>query len=169
MKLKIIATLSISTLMACNPVAEIQTPPVEVTKTASFQSAGIVGFSDTTVRARTVQEGKSGTEMRNIPCELKSAGYFAKFTTPSIVNLPSYGEASPSIFVSCEYNGKVATRTAKVHNFSQQQRTNKAESAAAGAGLFGILLVSAIDAATNKARPNDIYKYDIGCIEFPAE
>ena len=169
MKLKIIATLSISTLMSCNLVAEIQTPPVEVTKTASFQSAGIVGFSDTTVRARTVQEGRSGTEMRNIPCELKSAGYFAKFTTPSIVNLPSYGEASPSIFVSCKYNGKVATKTVKVHNFSQQQRTNKAQSSAAGGGLLGVILISAIDAATNKARPGDIYKYNVGWIEFPSK
>ena len=88
-------------------------------------------------------------------------------TTPAIVNLPSYGDGSPAIAVSCTYNGKTVSKTVSAYNYSQAQRANSATSAgAAGGGILGAVIVGAVTAATNKPRPGDIYKYDVRYVEF---
>ncbi|MDE4173335.1 hypothetical protein PXK01_04155 [Phaeobacter sp. PT47_59] len=90
---------------------------------------------------------------------IASSPYFkAAFTAPAQLNLPSYGEETPPMTVTCSSERDEVAKTVSVVNLTQQA----VQAAAAGHMLFGFgLLGAAITAGHASARDKskDVWGY----------
>ncbi|SLN14600.1 hypothetical protein ROA7450_00290 [Roseovarius albus] len=81
----------------------------------------------------------------NSSCKIQASGYSADFTTPAVVNMPSFGKYTQNAKLSCTYNDREYSKTLKPHNPSKSSR----KGAAVAVGLLvcsacgGIMLAEA--------------------------
>ncbi|MEO1137981.1 MAG: hypothetical protein AAFW87_00860 [Pseudomonadota bacterium] len=59
-------------------------------------------------------------------CTIKAKGYSAKFTSPAVVNMPSFGKETTSAKLNCNYAGTTISETLQPKNLSQGSRTGNA-------------------------------------------
>ena len=106
------------------------------------------------VRAYHQVDGKGQVELAGVPCHLSTAHFEAKLTTPAKVRVPLYRGKSSDLAVSCKKPGYISRLvTVRALDITRSQRLNSG----ANAGLVGLLVVAAIDAASDNTK-ND-WKY----------
>ncbi len=91
-------------------------------------------------------------------CVASSPYFQAAFTAPAKLNLPSYGETTPPMTITCTSERDQVAKTVTVVNLTQQAT----QAAAAGHMLFGFgLLGAAITAGQASARDKsqDVWGY----------
>jgi len=112
---------------------------------------GIVGF-----RATSFRVSKDGNSSIPAACEIEGVGFNAKFTTPALVNLPSYGKDTKPIQLACMVDEKPYSRTLKPKNISAENR--KANAIGAGV-LVGGVLGGALAGSVTGEKEDDAYSY----------
>ena len=157
---KIISGLIAATILAgCSEQAPITTPPVDVTREAGFQTAGIQDFQPITIRATGKVGGKSAsTEISGANCELSGSGYSAKFITPAVVRVPNYGRTGRAVTVFCRSQNLSGLETANVFNRDLSARRASVANSGNGNGILGALIAGGI-AASMKEREGDRFGY----------
>ncbi|MEO1677191.1 MAG: hypothetical protein AAFU80_03435 [Pseudomonadota bacterium] len=99
-------------LVACSP--QISTAPIDLARFGSAQN-----LTPTSVApARVLSYFDSGaalfqlSDATGIQCVARSDLYEVPFTTPAILNIPTFEEASSDTVVTCRYRDQTETRTA---------------------------------------------------------
>lgn len=106
---------------------------------------------------------RSGSAVDSVraDCKLQSSAFTATLSVPGTIELPSFGEQTPPMKISCVEQGRTNPRTyqrtIKSVNRSQQQRTGNAVVSTVAFGLVGALAASSANAVTDKTR--DVYGY----------
>ncbi|WP_102108593.1 hypothetical protein [Oceaniglobus roseus] len=165
------ALLATLTLLAACEVADVTTPPVNITPKVPGDAVGLDVYArprargnpvprfrgQETVTVRTRGTGAQGgsTEITGLACQLDSGIYTARFQTPANVIVPNYGPNSPALFIRCTHpDGRSGSSTVTVYNATAEQRSQNA----AGGGLLGAVIVGAINAARTDPE-RDEFKY----------
>ncbi|WP_049641258.1 hypothetical protein [Candidatus Rhodobacter oscarellae] len=151
--LTLIAALSFTA--ACSTKSEkILAPESEATNITlrSGQSRdAILGFRATEVVVTSNKE-----ELEAVPCRIDGTEFFAEFTAPATVNLPSYGPDSKSIRLSCEVEGQKAEKVIAAENLSAAARQGNS---VATAVLLSPIVGVAMAASAGKHKDGDAYGY----------
>lgn len=119
-----------------------------VSKTAQ---EGIVGF-----RATSIRVSRDGNSSIPASCDLAGDGFEAKFTTPAVVNLPSFGKQTKPVKLECLVGDETHSYTAEAKNISAENR--KANAVGAGV-LVGGVLGGALAAGVSGEKEEDAYSY----------
>ena len=158
MDLKVICgVLSSLTLAACTSAMDVPPEPFEYTPTTRLTPK-----SETVLLFRTnTKETGTKKEIGSIPCSLAGKGFKSRFTTPALVKTPEFGPDTKPVSVTCTY--KKEKRSVKIapYNRTLAELQQNKRNAAAGNGLIGLLVASAVVGYRKGARDpsKDVYGY----------
>ena len=144
-------------LAGCETPEPIQ--PTQVARTSGFVKQGLGEMEPTSVRA--VRKG--GKEIKGVGCQLLGRGYSARFTTPAVVLIPEYGQASPLPTVTCNLDDQSASVQAKLQNRTEVDNTGALLDAG---GLLGLMIGGAVSGARND-KVDDNYAFWPIIVKFP--
>lgn len=139
---------------------------LDVTFTDKKLAESVIGFRAARVTT-VIGEGSSGgagsstiggEESVQANCKVQSDGYSAKFQTPAIVNMPSFGTSTKPAKLTCEYDGKSYSQTYEPSNLSADSRTGNA--LAVGIILCPICGVG-MAAANSSPKSGDAYGFSV--------
>lgn len=134
-------------LAACSSTLPVQQAPVNIIFKQLEEAPQPRGNSSVEVRARAKVDKKT-KEVAGARCMLDTP-YFStnEFSTPAIVNVPTYGHSSSELVFTCSYNG--VTRIARSVAYSAQNaRTRQSFSST---GLVGAIVGEAIIAGRDQS------------------
>lgn len=162
MKFKVFSALCLAGLVSACTDTEITQAPVDVTFASKSASQGLAGYHSTKMRAflkEDTAKKRKKAELTGVPCIVKGSGYSAKFVTPAIVNLPTYGGSTRAVNIVCDYNGQKVSGNVIPKNLTSEQMM----ASSGQGGLLGVLLVASIDAARDKSADKWGYiDYSVG-------
>ncbi len=93
-------------------------------------------------------------EITGAQCEIKSAEFSAKLTTPAKVQVPIYGYKTGEIAVICKADGyKDGVETVRSMNKTKNDRLT----AGSNAGLVGLVFMAAVNAASDEKKHVFLY------------
>lgn len=148
--------------------------PVEVTQVTrsnSFVTSGLVEMEPTSITTFRITNNESAQtksttqrkEVKGVACQLNGRGYSARFTTPAVVLVPEYGQASPLPTVTCKLDGQTVSVKSKLQNRTEVETTGALLDAG---GLLGLAMGGAFS-AVRKDKDDDNYAYWPIIVEFP--
>ena len=162
MRWRLAALVATGTLALAGCEAPEPIEPTQVVRNNGFASQGLVEMEPTSVRA--VRKSTSGnTEIKGVGCQLLGRGYSARFTTPAVVWIPEYGQASPLPTVTCDLEDQTASEQAKLQNRTEIDTTGALLDAG---GLLGLAIGGAFS-GTRQDRADDNYAFWPIIVEFP--
>jgi hypothetical protein len=113
---------------------------------------GLPDFAgDQLVEVRSYAKSSDGGEAEIVgaSCTLSAADFNADFQTPARVRVPLYREQSSALAVSCEKSG---FKKASVSLTAFDDTRNNRFASGATSGLIGLVVVSAIDVASDNTK-----------------
>ncbi|MEM7749225.1 MAG: hypothetical protein AAF346_13325 [Pseudomonadota bacterium] len=101
------------------------------------------------VRTYTYKQDEGRVEIGNASCEISTAHYSAKMTTPARVRVPLYRGSSSILGVVCEKEGyrKKHASVAPIDIVRRQRFAHSTQG-----GLIGVAVVAVIDAASDNTK-----------------
>ncbi len=155
-KLIMLSTMTIG-LAACAPSLPVPEESINVTRVSGFQTAGILANQEIVVH--TYLKGDGTREEVAAQCDLVGRGYTTEFSTPVTVVIPSYGQASPAINITCTLGEDTSSTTLSAYNISRAERDEALRRTGSSQGLIGVVMAQAVTAATSQDREFDIWGY----------
>lgn len=164
------ALCAVGMLSACGGGMEITAPPVDVTRTANFDTANFVGDHPTNVRTyfekKKANGGTDRVEFAGATCQVKGRGFQASFATPAILNLPDHGFYSQAVTGKCTVGDTVRPVVARPYNITV---ANIKSNTGAGGGVLGMVVAGVANGIALAANDptNDDYGYRPISVAFP--
>lgn len=108
------------------------------------------------VRAYTMKNGASLTELAGATCTLTTADVSALLQTPAQVRVQLYGQNSSALIIACEMPGykKKSVTVAAVDAAREKRKAGEATG-----GLIGLISVAAIDALADDSK--NVWEYPV--------
>ena len=107
----------------------------------------------------TYLKGEGTQEEVAAQCQLAGRGYTAEFPTPMTVVIPSYGQTSPAINITCTLGDDTSSTTLSAFNISRAERDEALRRTGSSQGLIGVVMAEAFSAATSKDKEGDNWGY----------
>lgn len=149
-KFAIIAFASV--IAGCTPPMEVTQPKVTAGIISTVDRQRLSSNTDMTVRAYDAR-GDKPTELRGVPCTLRSEQISVDVTTPVTIAIPRFVQSGrfeqrgrpAQLLVSCEANG--------MRGAASVNAEDKQVSTATNAGIAGAILTTAVSAAMASSTP----------------
>ncbi|SLN54119.1 hypothetical protein TRL7639_02830 [Falsiruegeria litorea R37] len=118
-----------------------------------------LAFLPSQVQFKNQENAASGSlPPKNAACTLNSVAFTAEIELPEKLTLPTYGQTSPDLTLTCTANGKTLKKTIEPVNWTAEAYRNQAAGhMLIGFGLVGVAATGA--AASNRDKSNDLWGY----------
>ena len=147
LKKSLITCMAVGAIASCTPVPHVAITQAAIDPVYTPAGKALAANENFPNEVRTYSrvDGKRA-EVAGVPCEVSTKYYSVKFTTPAIVNFPTYADKTPPATFECTLNGETKTEVREPVNITVLQKSSKYYVAG---GLVGGALAQAAVSATN--------------------